>query len=292
MSAQDPTRQGVEKPDHEMRHDKIVLDGVSKEFITGDDTIVALREFDLAIADAEVISIVGPSGCGKSTVLNLIAGFEQPTSGSVLLSGDPVRDPGPQRAVVFQSPALFPWFTVFDNVALGLKSAGIGKSEYTDRAREMLETVGLSGFEHAYSYQLSGGMQQRVGIARALIGNPDVLLMDEPFGALDAQTRIMMQEMLLELWEKFRPTIFFITHDVGEAIFLADRTVVMSRRPGTVKVVRNIPYPKPRNVEFFTTSEFKEIEHDILASVREEVAPETQDHRKEESNAKEEESNA
>jgi NitT/TauT family transport system ATP-binding protein len=286
MAKRDTDRQVFKEPNLQARQDKITFNDVSKEFTTsGGDTVVALRGLDLALADAEVVSIVGPSGCGKSTALNLIAGFEQPTSGSVLLDGLPVSAPGPDRAVVFQSPALFPWLTVFNNVTLGVKSTGMAKSEYTDRAAELLEAVSLSGFEHAYPYQLSGGMQQRVGIARALIGNPEVLLMDEPFGALDFQTRILMQELLLELWERFRPTIFFITHDVGEAIFLSDRAVVMSRRPGTVKVVRDVAHPKPRSIEFLTSTDFKAIEHDILAAVREEVAPANQDHKEEESNA-------
>ncbi len=279
-----PSRRDVEHT-HPARQ-KIVFDGITKEFTTsGGESVLALRGLDLAIADAEIVSIVGPSGCGKSTALNLIAGFEPPTSGSVLLDGAPVSAPGPDRAVVFQRPALFPWLTVFDNVSLGVKSAGMAKSEYTDRATELLAAVGLTGFERAYPYQLSGGMQQRVGIARALIGNPEVLLMDEPFGALDFQTRLMMQELLLELWERFRPTIFFITHDVGEAIFISDRAVVMSRRPGTVKVTRTVSHPKPRGIEFLTATDFKEIEHDILAAVREEVAPASEGRREASRNA-------
>jgi ABC-type nitrate/sulfonate/bicarbonate transport system ATPase subunit len=254
------------------RRPKIVFAGVGKHYgAPGRDQVVALEHIDLEIGESEIVSIVGPTGCGKSTSLNLIAGFEQPSSGSLSLDGGPIQRPGPDRAVVFQQAALFPWMHVLDNVALALKAASVAKREYEERARTLLEAVGLTGFERAYPYQLSGGMQQRVQIARALVGNPRILLMDEPFGALDFQTRMVMQELLLDLWRQFRPTIVFITHDVSEAIFISDRVAVMTRRPGRIKKVVDVQVPKPRSYEFLTAPEFAAIEHEVLKAVREEV---------------------
>lgn len=254
---------------------KIHFAGVRKTYPAvkkSSQPVEALSELDLSISDAEVFSIVGPTGCGKSSTLNLIAGFEMPSEGHLSLDGVPIAKPGPDRAVVFQQPSLFPWLTVMDNVTLGVKSRGMAKSEYRGRAEELLRAVGLLGFEKAYPYQLSGGMQQRVQIARALISSPRVLLMDEPFGALDFQTRILMQQLLLQLWDEFRPTIFFITHDVAEAVFISDRVGVMSSRPGRIKLFVDVPIPKPRTLDLLTDSTFTELEHQVLVSVQEEFA--------------------
>ena len=215
--------------------------------------------------------MLGPTGCGKSSALNLIAGFETPTSGSVFVDEKLVYSPGPDRAVVFQQASLFPWLSVFENVTLGVKCRGMDKEEYTPRAQHLLQEVGLAGFERHYPYQLSGGMQQRVQIARALISTPKVLLMDEPFGALDYQTRIFMQELLLRLWVEYKPTVFFITHDVSEAIFISDRVLVMSRRPGRVKLTVNIQTPKPRTADFLSAPEFVQLQRELLHAVQEEV---------------------
>ena len=252
---------------------KIVCDGVVKSYSTrknGDNCINAIDNLSLAIRESEIFTLVGPTGCGKTSTLNLIAGFEFPSAGSIAIDGVPVTCPGPDRAVVFQQASLFPWLTVLGNVTLGVKSQGMPRSEYTQRAETLLNAVGLTGFEDSYPYQLSGGMQQRTQIARALISNPRVLLMDEPFGALDYQTRIAMQLLVLELSNKFRPTIFFITHDVSEAIFISDRVAVMSRRPGRIKSISPVNIPKPRTLDVITSPEFTKIQHDVLISVQEE----------------------
>ena len=237
----------------------------------GAATTLALDNFSLDIAPEEIVSIVGPTGCGKSTALNLLAGFEQPSSGLVSVDGQLVTDPGPNRGVVFQQPSLFPWLTVLSNVVLGIKCRGVAPQEYEPRALRLLEEVGLKGFERHYPYQLSGGMQQRVQIARALINEPDILLMDEPFGALDYQTRLLMQKLLLRLWAHFRPTILFITHDVGEAIFISDRVIAMTKRPGRVKREVRVTAPKPRGYEFLASSEFTTLEHELVIAVQSEV---------------------
>ena len=231
----------------------------------------ALDAFDLDIAAGEILSIIGPTGCGKSTALNILAGFEQATAGVVRVDDQVVSAPGRNRGVVFQQPSLFPWMTVLDNVVLGVKCRGGDPADYGPRATGLLEEVGLAGFERHYPYQLSGGMQQRVQIAHALIGEPDILLMDEPFGALDYQTRLLMQKLLLRLWAHFRPTILFITHDVGEAIFISDRVIAMTRRPGRVKLAVEVHAPKPRDYEFLGSPEFTRLEHELVLAVQGEV---------------------
>ena len=232
---------------------------------------LALDSLNLDIRDAEIVSIVGPTGCGKSTALNMVAGFEEASSGKVTVDGASVYAPGPNRAVVFQHPSLFPWLTVLGNVCLGVKCRGVSQERYMPRATQLINAVGLKGFERHYPYQLSGGMQQRVQIARALIGEPHVLLMDEPFGALDYQTRLLMQKLLLGLWERFRPTIFFITHDVAEAIFISDRVIVMSRRPGRVKLSVDVKASKPRNYDFLSSPEFSMLQRELVIAVQNEV---------------------
>jgi len=255
----------------ESRQVKISFAGVQKMYASAHGGTLALDSLNLEIRQSEIVSIVGPTGCGKSTALNLAAGFEVPSSGTVLVDGQPIAGPSINRAVVFQQPSLFPWLTVFDNVTLGLKCSGVPKADYTARASSLLEEVGLAGFDKHYPYQLSGGMQQRTQIARALLGEPQVLLMDEPFGALDYQTRLLMQKLLLRLWDHFQPTIFFITHDVSEAVFISDRVIVMTRRPGRVKRVVDVLAPKPRDYEFLSSTEFTSIEHDLILAVQSEV---------------------
>jgi NitT/TauT family transport system ATP-binding protein len=253
---------------------KISFQGAQKLYSGKGGSTLALDSFNLEIMPTEIISIVGPTGCGKSTALNLLAGFETPSSGSVAVDGKVVNGPGSDRGVVFQQPSLFPWFSVLDNVVLGVKSRGVPKADYEPRAVKLLAEVGLKGFENHYPYQLSGGMQQRVQIARALIGEPDILLMDEPFGALDYQTRLLMQKLLLRLWEHFKPTILFITHDVGEAVFISDRVIAMTRRPGRVKRDVRVTAPKPRDYEFLSSPEFVALEHELVLAVQSEVDPE------------------
>ncbi len=230
--------------------------------------VQALKDIDLTISEGEFVAILGPSGCGKSTLLNLIAGFEQPTSGFLQVFGEVVSKPGPDRAVVFQEPALFPWMSVWDNIVFGPKLRGLSSSQYAPEAKQYLSALGLDGFADHLPDQLSGGMKQRVGIARALISHPRVMLMDEPFGALDAQTRIQMQQLLLEVWEQHRRTVVFITHDIDEAILLADVVYIMSARPGSLRDRLEVKLPRPRNVDLLTDSQFNEIRRSIFAQLR------------------------
>jgi NitT/TauT family transport system ATP-binding protein len=212
--------------------------------------------------------LLGPSGCGKSTLLTLIAGFEAPTSGQLLLDGKGVGAPGPDRGVVFQEAALFPWLTVWENVVFGPKVQGLPRSEYEDRANRMLEIVGLRDFRNHLPVQLSGGMRQRVGIARILTLGSRVLLMDEPFGALDAQTRLTMQELLLSVWQALQPTIIFVTHDIDEAIFLSSTIYVMSARPGRIQERIDVPLARPRTVADTASETFSALKLRILNLIR------------------------
>jgi NitT/TauT family transport system ATP-binding protein len=248
----------------------IELAGVSKEFAKGERRVVALENIDLHVASSEFAAILGPSGCGKSTLLNMVAGFDRPTGGSVRVAGEEILAPSPGRAVVFQEPALFPWLTVFDNVVFGPKTQGRPSAEYRAHAAQIIEQVGLRGFEASYPAELSGGMRQRVGIARVLIMRPEVLLMDEPFGSLDAQTRSLMQELLLEVWERHHQTVLFVTHDIEEALLLADRVCVMTARPGRIKKSIAVGIPRPRSIEVTTTPEFNAQRREVLALIREE----------------------
>ena len=248
----------------------IELRGVSKEFVARDRRLVALQGIDLRIARNEFAAILGPSGCGKSTLLNMVAGFDRPTGGHVLVNGAPVAAPHPSRAVVFQEAALFPWYTVWDNVSFGPRTMGTPAAQYRPKVEAYLEQVGLRGFEGSYPAELSGGMRQRVGIARVLIMQPQVLLMDEPFGSLDAQTRMLMQELLLQVWEQHHQTVLFITHDIEEALLLADRVCVMTARPGRIKKNIDVRIPRPRAIEVTTSPEFNALRREVLALIREE----------------------
>jgi ABC-type nitrate/sulfonate/bicarbonate transport system ATPase subunit len=236
---------------------RINIRGVSKQFfdIAQSQEILALQDIDLEVGHAEFLTIIGQSGCGKSTLLNVIAGFEQVSAGSIEIDGKPVTRPGPDRGVVFQEYALFPWLTVYENIAFGLREQRIPAPERDARVREQIEIVGLLGFEARYPHELSGGMRQRVAIARVLVTDPKSLLMDEPFAALDAQTRSLMQQELLAVWQRNQRSVIFITHNIEEAIFLGDRVVVMTPRPGRIKSIVAIDLPRPREV---TSTEFNE----------------------------------
>ncbi len=252
---------------------KVEVRNLSKVFlepVSGTRT-EALRGVSLTLGANEIVCLLGPSGCGKSTVLRVVAGFEGPTAGTVLVDGRPVTGPGPDRGVVFQEQALFPWLSIYQNIVYGPKIRGVQREEYDRLARQYIEIVGLRGFESHYPHELSGGMKQRVAIARVLINSPAVLLMDEPFGSLDAQTRTAMQEWLLDLCQASPWTILFITHDVDEAIFLADRLYVMTARPGRIKMERVIRLPRPRPLDVLTTPEFMELKREVLESIRSEA---------------------
>jgi NitT/TauT family transport system ATP-binding protein len=247
----------------------ISLRSIEKRF-GGADGVHALTRTDMEIADNEFAVLLGPSGCGKSTLLNIVAGFEGTTAGTVEVFGAHVEAPGPDRAVVFQEPALFPWRTVWGNVTFGPELQNVPRAEYEPKAREFLEIVGLGEFHRALPHELSGGMKQRVGIARALVMTPRVLLMDEPFGALDAQTRMSMQELLLEVWDKHKKTVLFITHDIDEAILLADTVFIMTARPGRIRSRIPVKLPRPRGIELLTDPDFNALRRDIMQQIREE----------------------
>src|SRR5437016_8450839 len=235
-------------------------------------SVVAVDRLDLVVRDKEFVCIVGPSGCGKSTLLRVIAGLTRPSSGDVVLNGARVGGPGADRGMVFQSYTLFPWLTVQGNVEFGPRLRGVPESERRAAARRYIQMVGLTGFEHAYPKELSGGMMQRVAIARALANDPEVLLMDEPFGALDAQTRAFMGELLLDIWQKSPKTILFVTHDIDEALFLGDRVCVMTVRPGRFRAEVSLSLPRPRTLEATTSEEFVGAKRRVLAMIRGETA--------------------
>ncbi len=228
---------------------QVELRHVFKSFAQNGAAIEALHDINLTVGQGEFVCLLGPSGCGKSTIIHLLAGLEQATSGDVLVDGRPVTGPDASRTVVFQEPALFPWLSVLGNVEFGLRMTGVAPPKRRARAKEYLRLVHLSKFIHAYPHQLSGGMKQRVAIARALALQPEILLLDEPFAALDAQTRAVLQNELLEIWELARPTILFVTHNVREATGLADRVYVISSRPGHIRSVQPIASPRPRHAE-------------------------------------------
>jgi ABC-type nitrate/sulfonate/bicarbonate transport system ATPase subunit len=232
--------------------------------------VLAVDDLSLEVADREFVSIVGPSGCGKSTLLRVVAGLVEPSSGEVLLNGRRIDGPGADRGMVFQSYTLFPWLTVQGNVEFGSRLKAMAAAERARVAREYIEMVGLVGFEQHYPKELSGGMMQRVAIARALANDPDVLLMDEPFGALDAQTRIIMQELLVGLWQRTPKTIIFITHDIDEAIFLSQRVYIMTARPGRIKQTLDVDLPHPRSLDVITSPAFTALKRAVLDSIKEE----------------------
>ncbi len=250
------------------KESRIRCENVEKIFQEEDKEVLAIENLNLEVEDGEFLVIVGPTGCGKSTFLNLIAGFETPTSGKILLDGSKIEEPGPDRGFVFQDFALYPWRTVLENITFGLEVQDIPEDEAEKRAMEYVDMVGLDGFEDAYPHTLSGGMKQRVGLARALAYEPEILLMDEPFGALDAQTKKMMQRELIKIWEETKKTVIFVTHSVIEATYLADRIVVMTARPGEIKGTVDVDLPRPRD---YTGDEFLEIREEVLDLLRDEV---------------------
>lgn len=250
---------------------KVKIDNVVKKFEARNGEVTALNGVNLEIKNNEFICVVGPSGCGKSTLLNIIAGLQEPTSGEILVDGNKVTGPGKERGVVFQQYALFPWLTVRENVEFGLKlNKEKSEQEIREISEKYLDMVGLKAFADSFPKELSGGMKQRVAIARAYAVNPSVLLMDEPFGALDAQTRTQLQTELLHTWESERKTCFFITHDVEESVILAQRVVIMSARPGRIKEIVPIDIPYPRDQETKLTDRFVELKNYIWSKVYQE----------------------
>lgn len=253
---------------------KLSISHLSKDF----GGLRALDDINLQLGDGEFVCCVGPSGCGKTTLLRILAGLELPDTGEVRLGGNVVRGPGLGRGMVFQGDSLLPWRSISRNISIGLEIQGRRSEADMSRVRQLIELVGLSGFERYLPWQLSGGMRQRANLARALAVNPEVLLMDEPFSALDAQTRDVMQGEILRVWKEHRKTVFFITHQIDEAVFLADRVVVMSRRPGRIREIIDNPLPRPRPLSIKRTPEFTAlvdriwnlIEYDVRESIREE----------------------
>ena len=262
----------------EARRDKIAVRNVAKTFRMADGKNVdALENINFEIEDAysregrdigEFRVLLGPSGCGKSTLLRLIAGLDRPDSGEVLVNDQPVNGPGKDRGMVFQKYTSFPWLTVADNIAYGLKINSVPEPKRREIVAQLIQDIGLSGFENAYPETLSGGMQQRVAIARTLALRPAVILMDEPFGALDAQTRSEMQQLLLKVWDETASTILFVTHDVEEAIYLADRVFIMSAHPGTIVEDVQVPFDRPRSLDLKQRNEFHELQSYVLGRLR------------------------
>jgi len=260
--------------------DKIQFQNVTKTFAVKGPAgaraparFTAVQDLDLGVREGELLVLVGPSGCGKSTLIDLLGGLSLPTSGRVLLDDKPITGPALDRGVVFQSYALFPWRTALGNVEFGLEAKGVASGERREIARSHLDLVGLSGFEERYPHELSGGMKQRVAIARSLAYDPEVLMMDEPFGALDAQTRESLQEELLRIWERSRKTILFITHGIDEAVYLGQRVAVMTSRPGRIKRIIEIPAElrRRRGEDIRSAPEFGELHHEIWTLLRDEV---------------------
>jgi len=248
----------------------IQIDDLAVTFHSNGTQVQAVDGVSMNVQPGEFVSLIGPSGCGKSTLLNIVAGFVQASSGAAKLDGQAIRGPGSDRGVVFQQYSLFPWLSVRKNVEFGLRMQGVPRSRRESAARTLLGLAGLLAFENHYPDQLSGGMKQRVGIVRALATSPQVLLMDEPFGALDSQTRVVMQEILTNMWQQFRISVLFITHDIEEAIFLSDRIYVMTARPGRIKAEIAVPLPRPRTPEMTASPAFVELVQQLKALIREE----------------------
>jgi NitT/TauT family transport system ATP-binding protein len=259
-----------------MSQGAIDLKDVTLVFGSGSHAVVALENFSLHVEPGEFLAILGPSGCGKSSLISTIAGFQPPHAGTLLVDGAAVSSPGSDRGVVFQQPTLFPWKSVRQNVDFGLRLRKVPRQERKAILDEILHKVGLTEFVSHYPTQLSGGMQQRVGLARVLVNQPRVMLMDEPFGSLDAQTRLQMQELLLEVWNEFRMTILFVTHDIDEAVFLGTRVAMLTRRPGRLKTIIDVDLPRPRNLDVLVSPEFMLLKRNCMALLREETVGTTQ----------------
>ena len=248
---------------------QLSIQGVSRTFTSAKGVATqALLPVDFEVRENDFVTILGPSGCGKSTMLRIVAGLDSPTSGRVLLDGRPVEGPGADRGMVFQSYTLFPWLTIEHNIRFGLRERGMPEAQQKERAAYFIAKVGLRGFEQHFPKQLSGGMQQRTAIARALANDPKILLMDEPFGALDNQTRVLMQELLLGIWEAERKTVLFVTHDIDEAIFMANRVAVFSARPGRIKTELAVDLPHPRHYTIKTSPEFMDLKARLTEEIR------------------------
>jgi NitT/TauT family transport system ATP-binding protein len=254
-----------------MSNGSIDLQDITLVFGEGRDSVTALENLTLAIRPGELLSVLGPSGCGKSSLISTIAGFLPPRFGALRVDGEPGGEPGSDRGVVFQQPTLFPWKTVRQNVEFGLKLRGVPRQERRAIVDPMLFKIGLFEFDKHFPAQLSGGMQQRVGLARVLVNRPRVMLMDEPFSALDAQTRLMMQELLLNVWSEYRMTVLFVTHDIDEAVYLGSRVAVLTRRPGHLKALFDVDLPRPRTVDVLVSKEFMKLKRSCMDLVREET---------------------
>ena len=249
---------------------ELVIKGVGRTFpgVHGGQPTLALQPTDLDIPRNDFVTILGPSGCGKSTLLRIIAGLDKPTTGTVTLECKTITGPGADRGMVFQSYTLFPWLTIRDNVAFGLREKGVPEKEKNEIVASYIDKVGLRGFENHWPKQLSGGMQQRTAIARALANNPKILLLDEPFGALDNQTRGLMQELLLGIWEREQKTVIFVTHDIEEAVFMASRVVTMTARPGRIKSITPVDLPHPRHYTIKASPEFSALRLQLTEEIR------------------------
>jgi NitT/TauT family transport system ATP-binding protein len=248
---------------------QLSIQGVSRVFETANgQRTQALLPVDFNVNDNDFVTVLGPSGCGKSTLLRIVAGLERTSTGRVLLDGQPVDGPGADRGMVFQSYTLFPWLTIAQNIRFGLRERGMGEAEQKERSDYFMAKVGLRGFENHFPKQLSGGMQQRTAIARALANDPKILLLDEPFGALDNQTRVLMQELLLGIWESAKKTVLFVTHDIDEAIFMANRVAVFSARPGRIKSDIPVDLPHPRHYKIKTSPEFMQLKARLTEEIR------------------------
>jgi NitT/TauT family transport system ATP-binding protein len=252
---------------------RLSLKGVEKTFPSRAGTVHALADINLDLDDGEFVSVVGASGCGKSTLLRIVAGLEPASGGELVLDNAPLLGPGKDRGMVFQQYTLYPWLSAQDNVEFGLRH--LPKKQRADVARRFLDVVGLVDFARSYPFQLSGGMQQRVAIARALALKPSILLMDEPFGALDAQTRSLMQELLLSIWERDRLSVLFVTHDIDEAIFLADRICVLATKPGRVRELIDVPLPRPRDFSQQMGHDFLQLKQHVRGLIHDEAARNT-----------------